>query len=153
MAHQSHQARECGRQFFVVRAFIIIEVGSIAVAHFAGWLINHPSYLGLRARALYRPETWWTGVRRHGGHLSIISLSLSEVKRSNFLMKKKDFEDALSSSLAKHDVESTKSFAHVSFPVFELDHADRIHLAHDLAERIFDRRQSFGESPNARLIT
>src|SRR5262249_33683093 len=75
-----------GGSFFVLRAFIIIKVASIAVARFAGLLINHPSYLGLRAVALYRPETWWTGVRRHGGHLSIISLSLSEVKRSNFLM-------------------------------------------------------------------
>src|SRR5215475_6741162 len=51
--NQSHQARECGRQFFVVRAFIIIEVASIAVARLAGLLINYASYLGLRAVALH----------------------------------------------------------------------------------------------------
>jgi hypothetical protein len=39
LRNQSHQARECGRRFFVVRAFIIIEIGSIAVARFAGLLI------------------------------------------------------------------------------------------------------------------
>jgi hypothetical protein len=38
---------------FAIRAFIIIEVGSIAVARFAGWLINLPSYLRLRAVALH----------------------------------------------------------------------------------------------------
>jgi len=46
-------ARECGRRFFFVRAFIIVEFGSIAVARFAGWLINLLSYLGLRAVALH----------------------------------------------------------------------------------------------------
>jgi hypothetical protein len=50
--NQSHQARECGRQFFVVRAFIIIEA-SIAVARSVVLLINRPSYLGLRAVALH----------------------------------------------------------------------------------------------------
>jgi len=53
MAQPIHQARECGRQFFVVSAFIIIEVASIAVARSAGWLINLPSYLGLRAVELH----------------------------------------------------------------------------------------------------
>jgi len=42
-----------GGSFFVVRAFMIVEVGSIAIARFAGWLINRASYLGLRASALY----------------------------------------------------------------------------------------------------
>src|SRR5262249_7833910 len=42
-----------GGSFFVLRAFIIIKVASIAVARFAGLLINHPSYLGLRAVALH----------------------------------------------------------------------------------------------------
>ena len=81
--------------------------------------------------------------------LSIISLRLSEVKTRYLLMKKKDLEQALSSGLAKHDVEPAKSFADELLPVLEHDHANSIHFAHDLAERIFNWRQMFWKSPDA----
>ena len=44
---------------------------------------------------MYRPDTWWTGVRRHGGHFLIFEIVIMHslhVKRSYFLMEKIDLK-------------------------------------------------------------
>jgi hypothetical protein len=42
-----------GRQLFVIRYFIIVEIGPMAVARFAGWCDKSLSYLGFRTAALH----------------------------------------------------------------------------------------------------
>jgi hypothetical protein len=72
-----------GRQFFVIRAITIIEIASIAIARSAGWSINRPSYLGLRAVALHPRLYSVARIRGLGFDTSVRAKSGIGVKRSS----------------------------------------------------------------------